>query len=57
MCGRVGVELEGRGQGVEHLRGRAPVDSLLEPGQVLHRDAGQTGQLVAAQTGNPARTV
>ena len=34
-----------------------PVDALLQPGQVLSRDTGQTGQLVAPQPLDPAPAV
>ena len=51
MARGVLVEPQRRGEGPQHLRGGMPVDALLQPGQVRLADAGQAGQLLAAQPG------
>ena len=40
------VELEGTGEGFQHLLGGAPHVSPLEAGVVLHADAGEEGDLL-----------
>jgi hypothetical protein len=55
--GGVLVEPEGPGQRVQHLRRRAAVAALLEPGVVLGADSREHGQLVAPQAGHAPVTV
>ena len=45
------VELQGAGDGVEHGGGGAGDRAALELGVVLHADAGERGDLAAAQAG------
>ena len=48
---------QGPGESLYDLRRRGGGPSLLQPGQVVHRDTGQPGELLAAQPGSaPAAT-
>ena len=48
------VELQGRAHGVEHVLRHAAGVAALEARVVLDADAGEEGDLLAAQAGNPA---
>jgi hypothetical protein len=51
-----GREAQRAGECREHLRRRVPRPSLLQPDEIVDRDPGQGGQLLAAQSGGTPRS-